>query len=108
MEELKEFYLKLKEEITSNIKSLSEREIDSSGDEVDHIQARSLTRVAESLGQRDIIKLRRIDYALSCIEKGTIDVCESCEEPIGIKRLKLIPGIRVCVICAEKTERKLR
>jgi RNA polymerase-binding transcription factor DksA len=108
MEELKEYYLSLKEEIMRNIKSLSEREIDASGDDVDQIQARALTRITECLGQRDIIKLRRLDYALTCIEKDTIDECESCSEPIGIKRLKLMPGIRVCVICAEKSEIKRR
>jgi DnaK suppressor protein len=50
-------------------------------------------------------ELREIDIALDKIAKGIYGVCEMCEEPIGIERLKVKPFARYCISCREINER---
>lgn len=106
--ELKDLYTRLRDEIVSSVQVMSQREVDASGDDVDAIQAKSLTHITERLGHRDMIRLRRLSYALKVMESGEINECEECCEPIGYKRLKAIPGVRACVLCAEKSEIRSR
>jgi DnaK suppressor protein len=38
------------------------------------------------------------------IEDGTYGICEECEEPIGIERLKARPVTSYCISCKTKQE----
>lgn len=81
-----------------------EDEIDVDGDEIDKIQGDALAQMAQKLSSRELAKLTLIEAALSAISDGTINECEECGESIGEKRLMAIPGVRVCVSCAEEAE----
>lgn len=50
----------------------------------------------------------KIDEALERIENGTYGVCEECEEPIGVERLKARPVTTLCIDCknAQEAEEK--
>jgi DnaK suppressor protein len=53
----------------------------------------------------------KIDEALKRIEDGTYGICEQCEEPIGIERLKARPVTTLCIDCKnqqEAEEKRLR
>ncbi len=50
-------------------------------------------------------ELREIDEALMKIEKGTYGICEMCEEPIGMQRLKVKPFARYCITCRQIAEK---
>ena len=41
--------------------------------------------------------------ALKRIEDGTYDECETCGEPIGAKRLAVLPYATQCIRCAEES-----
>ena len=54
------------------------------------------------------VVLNRIDTALRKIQEGAYGVCESCEKPIGLKRLRAVPYAELCLKCQEDQEKKRR
>lgn len=48
--------------------------------------------------------VRDVRDALDAIDDGTYGFCESCEEPIPLKRLKAVPWARRCVRCQMDVE----
>ena len=52
--------------------------------------------------------LNEIDEALKRIEEGIFGVCEQCQKPIALKRLKVVPYTRYCIKCQEGMEKESR
>lgn len=52
--------------------------------------------------------LPKIDRALHRITQGNYGLCETCEEPIGIPRLKARPVATLCIACKEEQEQTER
>lgn len=52
--------------------------------------------------------IAKIREALDRIEEGIFGECESCEEEIGIERLKARPVTTLCIDCKTEQERKER
>src|SRR3990167_4893482 len=50
--------------------------------------------------------LNRIDEALKKIDEGSYGICENCEKPISLKRLKAVPYAKLCIKCKEDEEKK--
>lgn len=48
--------------------------------------------------------IRKIKTALTKIEDGTFGICESCDEEIGVERLKARPVTAYCIRCKTKME----
>ncbi len=48
--------------------------------------------------------LKKIDEAIGRIETGTYGVCETCGNPIGIKRLEARPVTTLCIDCKTQQE----
>ena len=46
----------------------------------------------------------KIKTALAKIEDGTFGICESCDEEIGVERLKARPVTAYCIRCKTKME----
>lgn len=46
----------------------------------------------------------KIKTALAKIEEGTFGICESCDEEIGIERLKARPVTAYCIRCKTQME----
>jgi len=51
-------------------------------------------------------ELKEIEVALDKIKKGTYGICEMCEEPIGIERLKVKNFARFCIACRAINEKE--
>ena len=45
------------------------------------------------------IKLKNVNLALEKIEQGKYGICEKCQKPISIERLKISPEARLCLRC---------
>ncbi len=45
-----------------------------------------------------------IDDALGRLANGSYGVCDFCEKPIGVARLKAVPWARYCIVCQERDE----
>lgn len=52
--------------------------------------------------------LNRIDEALGKIKEGTYGICENCQKPISMKRLKAVPYAKLCIKCKEDEEKNER
>jgi RNA polymerase-binding transcription factor len=52
--------------------------------------------------------LNKIDDALKRIDEGSYGLCESCENPIGIDRLKARPVTTLCIDCKSDQEAQER
>ncbi len=48
--------------------------------------------------------IKKIKTALFKIEEGTFGICESCDEQIGIERLKARPVTAYCIRCKTQME----
>jgi len=78
---------------------------DDLADEVDLASSELNQSVALRLRDRERLLLQKIEEALARIEGGTFGVCESCEEPIEVKRLEARPVATLCILCKEAQER---
>jgi RNA polymerase-binding protein DksA len=66
------------------------------------------TRLLAQLGDRGRAEIDAIDVAIDRMERGEYGSCESCEEPIDVARLEVLPTARLCTTCAEANERGAR
>ena len=48
--------------------------------------------------------IAKIEKSLQSIDDGTYGICENCEEPIAIARLKARPVTSYCITCKTKQE----
>ena len=77
---------------------------DDLADEVDLASSELNQSMALRLKDRERVLLHKIELALAKIEAGTYGICESCEEPIEIKRLEARPVAELCIGCKEAQE----
>ena len=52
--------------------------------------------------------INKIRQAIERIDDGTFGLCESCEEMIGIERLRARPVTTLCIDCKTEQERQER
>lgn len=116
--EFKKIILKKKEEILDEIRHISEDTLKKSQKEAAGDISGYTYHMADvatdtydrefSLGlvsgSREL--LYELDDALKKIEEGTFGICESCKLPIAKKRLKAVPGARLCIKCQKIKEKR--
>jgi DnaK suppressor protein len=108
-DEMKAMLLKLKEEtlkeINKTVKSGTDIPVNEpSGDIYDQASSERDRELGLLLGDREREKLRNIDEALLKIKEGEYGICEECEEPIGVERLKARPVTTLCIDCKSAQE----
>ncbi len=89
--------------ITSEIKEINRCEIKDDGD----FAAASMDSGRDYqifLNQKQ--ELDEINEALKKIDNGSYGICEMCDEPISIERLKIKPYAKYCIICREEIEKE--
>ncbi len=110
IERLKEILLEKREEIIGGV-----RQIRASSQEIGQDGIQDMADEASNLYNRDILMslnesqrkmLREVDEALDRIEEGTYGICDSCEKPIGLKRLQIKPFAMYCVQCQDLIEKQ--
>jgi len=77
-------------------------------DEMDLASAEYTQSFEFRLRGRDKSLLSKLELALKKIDDGTFGTCESCDEPIGKKRLEARPETSLCIRCKEDQERDER
>ncbi|NOZ02628.1 MAG: hypothetical protein GXP54_12160 [Deltaproteobacteria bacterium] len=75
-------------------------------DEVDQASKEYDKSFEYRMRDREKFLLRKIEKALVRISDKEYDLCESCGNPIGKKRLSARPEATYCIICKEEQERK--
>lgn len=74
-------------------------------DEMDLASSEYLQSFTFRLRGREKVFLEKIDRALGKIDSGSFGVCETCGEPISIKRLEARLETTLCIRCKEDQER---
>ena len=78
------------------------------GDEGDMAVSELSLAMTLRLQERQTQLLQKIDYTLGKIEEGSFGLCEQCEEPLNINRLRARPVATLCIACKEEQESKER
>jgi len=55
---------------------------------------------------KEIAKLKRLNYALKKVYEKDYGICEMCGEEIPEERLKVIPYARYCIVCKNADEKR--
>jgi DnaK suppressor protein len=77
-------------------------------DEMDLASSEYIQSFEFRLRGREKGLLTKLDLALKKIDDGTFGICETCDEPIGKKRLEARPETSLCIKCKEDQEREER
>jgi RNA polymerase-binding transcription factor len=80
------------------------RNSDLSADIVDQASSDIDRNYTLRICDRESHLIRKIKTALSKIEEGTFGICESCDEEIGVERLRARPVTAYCIRCKTKME----
>jgi len=112
-EEMQEFERDLTERKAQILKNLEEAENkivmmqnQEPKDEGDFAALAIETDIDDRIIRQQRAELNEIEIALGKIKAGTYGICEMCEEPIGIERLKVKNFARYCIVCREIVERE--
>lgn len=105
IDELKETLIQRRDTIQSNIDdsidNISKLNNCDCKDELDFAEASSDSFTAGVIVNQQKQELQEIDDALERIEAGTYGICDMCDEPIAIGRLKAKPFAKFCTDCRE-------
>jgi DnaK suppressor protein len=104
LKQIKQILQKQKHDILCKCQDHNQ-EIDTTGDEIDLIQARILAIASTSLAARDKQNLIRIENTLKRIEDGSFGECQECGDLISEQRLLISPWFITCIGCSERLER---
>ncbi|MSP58852.1 MAG: hypothetical protein EXR72_00655 [Myxococcales bacterium] len=75
-------------------------------DSIDESMEEELFSTELRLRDREKFLLGKIIGAIERLEANTINECEDCSEPIGVKRLLARPVTTLCIDCKEERERE--
>jgi DnaK suppressor protein len=75
-------------------------------DSIDESMEEELFSTELRLRDREKFLLNKIVAAIERLERGTVDECEDCGEPIGYKRLLARPVTTLCIDCKEEREKE--
>ena len=76
------------------------------GDESDLASRQQGLNVRRSISEKQAKMLEEIEFSLKKIEDKTYGICEMCEEPINVERLKVKMFARYCISCREVVEKQ--
>ena len=57
--------------------------------------------VLAGIGEATAAELAQINRALAQLDQGTYGHCSSCGQPIGARRMQVLPYSDLCIACAE-------
>ncbi|NNG02393.1 MAG: RNA polymerase-binding protein DksA [Desulfobacteraceae bacterium] len=77
---------------------------DTEADPLDRASRESSQNNTLRFRSRESRLIKKIKQSLQSIKDGTYGICEDCEEPIPIARLKSRPVTSFCISCKNKRE----
>jgi DnaK suppressor protein len=106
--ELRQQLLSRKEELLTNINTRASTstkvEADQMIEEIDQATASQDQAVTLRVMDKEVKLLDEVNRALAKFEQGNYGLCEGTEEPIGYRRLKVVPWARYSVEHKEQRE----
>lgn len=118
LKDFKKIVLKKKEEISDDLKHISDDTLRKSQKEASGDISGYTYHMADvatdnydrefslGLASNERKSLYELDDALKRIEEGTFGICDDCKGMITKVRLKAVPSTRLCIKCQQKREKK--
>lgn len=85
--------------------NLNEQVMSSPGDDADASVVDTSADYFLKLANNQQIELIEIRNALDRMDRGVFGICESCEEPIAVERLRKLPYAKFCIDCQAAFEK---
>lgn len=109
-EELTEQLGRLKEELEAGLEEARDSakpvDLDNPIGRLSRMDAMQQQQMEDAHKRRIELRLERVKVALIAVERDEYGDCQLCEEPIGYKRLKIVPESPICVSCQEDVEKR--
>lgn len=77
-------------------------------DDVDQASDAMDRKMLETIGSKDMKRLKLIDSAITRLEQGKYGSCLKCGKKIPRERLEAIPYVLMCIECQTQDERRNR
>ena len=77
---------------------------DGEADPLDRATSEDCRNGMYRIRSRESRLIKKIKTSLEAIEEGTYGICQDCEEPISIERLKARPVTNYCIACKSRRE----
>jgi len=111
IKELEEMLKRRREELVNSIKELKDKlsdlQCNDCKDEADMAETTVDTYTFETLIIKQKKELGEIENALKAIKDGNYGICQMCDEPIAIGRLRAKPFAKFCTSCREIYEEEI-
>jgi DnaK suppressor protein len=108
IENLKKLLLKrraaLRQALAGDLTMLSGLKEQTAGDVVDAALDSAQNELNSQLAEAESRELAQIENALEQVEAGRYGICERCDNPIPIMRLKALPYATYCIGCQREME----
>lgn len=101
--ERKKQLLKNHKNFERDLEKMSDHRIN---DDLDYANAKNAGILEQSISSNNKKEMEYLEDALSKLERGVYGICEMCDEPISIQRLKAKPCARYCITCRQIAEKE--
>jgi DnaK suppressor protein len=91
-------------ELTGSSGKIELLQVETFADPIDQVVSNADREIAGQRLDSEARWIHDIEAALGKLKNGGYGECESCEEPIGARRLDAIPWARLCVACQSAVE----
>jgi DnaK suppressor protein len=112
MQKFQKILLQQRTELLANTRKILSGDIhldpDDFPDEIDAASSEANLAFQGRLRERERGLLGKINLALQKIEEGVYGQCESCGEPISLKRIQARPVAKLCIECKDEQEQRER
>jgi len=108
----KELLLKEKQRLLEKMENMKKGDVYVNKDELKDVADAASDEVDKAflmrIRDRELKLIKKIDEALTRIEKGTYGICDECGCEIEEKRLMARPVATLCIACKEEQEERER
>ncbi len=104
----KDLLTSMKQKLTEGVEKClqdSKEEVKGGVPDINDDATRTYNRqVLLNLGEQEREQLERVEEAFLKFADGRYGICEKCSEDIPLKRLEIVPYVKLCVKCKNKME----
>ena len=94
----------LLEKAVATVGEMLETSSDGAPDPLDRATIEDCRNGMYRIRSRESRLIKKIKSSLKAIDDGTYGICQDCEEPIAIERLKARPVTSYCIACKSRRE----
>lgn len=91
-------------ELTPRLRNRDGIAIEKTPDALDEVHLATERELMTRNLERESKTLREVREALERIQQNTYGACLTCDEEIGVRRLKAVPWTPLCIACQERED----